>query len=77
MKKTKNQLLRMQTIIDNDRMSICNNFNDIILSDIKKLLSDYFDFTEAPFLEIIKDGDVYKINISLSAFRIKSFGKIV
>ena len=44
MKKDKNELMRLQTLIENDRLSTGDSFVELIVSDVEKLLKDYFDF---------------------------------
>lgn len=76
MKKNKNELVRLQTIIENDRMSTGDDFLRLVVSDADKLLKDYFDFRLPPELQITKQGDKYKIELSVIATRIKSFASI-
>ena len=40
MRKNKNQLLRLQTLIENDRIITGDNFAEMLLSDLTKLLRD-------------------------------------
>ncbi len=76
MKKDKNEIMRLQTMIENDRMNIGENFDELIMCDLNKLLSDFFDYKECPTLEISKVGDKLKVNISLTASRMRSFGVV-
>ena len=76
MKKDKNQLLRLQTLIENDRIMAGDNFGEMVISDINKLLRDYFDFSLPPALSMEKTRDGYFVNISIHATRLKSFANI-
>ncbi len=76
MKKDKNELLRLQTLIENDRLSTGDSFVELIISDVEKLLKDYFDFRCIPEISLSKLGDKYKVNISVLATRIKNFNSI-
>lgn len=76
MKKDKNQLQRLQTIIENDRVNTGEDFIQLVVSDTEKLMHDYFDFRISPVLNIEKQGDGYLINLSFYAHRIKSFVKV-
>ena len=76
MKKDKNELMRLQTLIENDRLSTGDSFVELIVSDVEKLLKDYFDFRLAPEISLSKSGDKYKINISVLAIRIKNFNSV-
>ena len=73
MRKEKKELMRVQSILDNDRLSAGDNFIELLVTDIKKLLSDYFDFNELPEINFKKLGDRYKVEIGIYASRIKAF----
>lgn len=76
MKKNKNQLLRLQTLIENDRITTGENFSEMLLCDVDKLLRDYFDFSLSPTISMEKSNNGYLVNISINALRIKSFANI-
>ncbi len=76
MKKEKRELMRVQSILENDRMTVGDNFIELVVADIGSLLMDYFDFAGAPRIEIEKFGDRYKVEISILASRIKNFNHI-
>ena len=71
-----NQILRMQTIIENDRLNKGDGFCELLLSDLTKLLRDYFDFNGAPEIEIQKSGGNYKVSIIVRPTRIKVFNRL-
>jgi hypothetical protein len=79
MKKTvvKSQLVRVQTLIENDRLNVGRGFMDLLLSDLSKLLFDYFDFNGAPQVEIQKNKGEYIVNITLNPVRIKTFNQLI
>lgn len=76
MKKDKNELLRLQTLIENDRVNMGDDFISLVESDAEKLLKDYFDFSAPPKLSIMKYGDKYNIQLNLLVVRIKDFGVV-
>ncbi len=76
MRKNKNQLLRLQTLIENDRITTGENFSEMLISDVDKLLRDYFDFSLSPNLTMEKGSNGYFVNISINASRIKNFANI-
>ena len=76
MKKNKNQLLRLQTLIENDRITTGENFSEMLVCDVDKLLRDYFDFSLSPTISMEKSNNGYLVNISINALRIKSFANI-
>ena len=73
MRKNKNELLRLQTLIENDRIITGDNFTQMLLSDIDKLLRDFFDFSMPPKITMEKGRDGYLVNFSINATRIKNF----
>ena len=76
MRKRKSELVRVQNVIENDRLNLGLDFNKLIESDLIKLLSDYFDLSSGLDLKLEKHGDRYKIQISCYAVRVKQFGVI-
>lgn len=76
MKKDKNELVRLKSIIENDRFSAGDDFGNLVLNDLNKFMSDYFDLKSAPGMEIAKEGDRFKVCIRFDAYRIKSFSSV-
>ena len=73
MRKNKNEIVRLQSLIENDRISTGDNFINLILSDLTLLLRQYFDFKENVVLNIERSGAEYTVQINLTASRIKKF----
>ena len=73
MKRDKRELLRIQSMIENDRNNMNDNFLDLVVSDLDKLLSDYFEYGGLPTIKIEKCGDRFKVQIEIYSSRIKSF----
>lgn len=76
MKENKNQLLRFQTMLENDRVVVANNFVQLVCLDMEKVLKEYFDFRVSPQLMLQKVGSEYEVKINLRAKRIKNFANI-
>ena len=76
MKKEKRELMRVQSILENDRMSVGDNFIELVVADVGNLLMDYFDFSGVPKIKMEKFGDRYCVEISILASRIKNFNCI-
>jgi hypothetical protein len=76
MKKEKKEIVRLQNVIELDRFGGELNFNELIVKDLSKVLSDYFEFKGLPVLEIIKDRGEFLIKIKLTAVDVKRFGFI-
>ena len=73
MRKNDNELLRIQSLIENDRLNTAQNFYDLIISDLHKILSDYFEYRGVPNLKISKCGKNICVEIGLLASAIKNF----
>ncbi len=76
MKKDKKELVRVQSIIENDRLSTGDNFEELITIDLHKVLFEYFDYRGLPSIKILKSGNKLNIEINLVADSIKPFGII-
>ncbi len=69
----KNELMRVKNLLENDRNMLKDNFDYLILKDVKNALSEYFEFEENPKLEIFKQKGKYQISINLTAIKVKTF----
>lgn len=73
MRKGKNQIVRLQRMIENDRITSGDNFINLVTCDTEKLLNEYFDIKDKLQLKIEKTGEEYNVLISFRANRIKNF----
>ena len=73
MKSKKNSLLRMETLINNDRIKNSDGFLDLLTCDINRVLKDYFGYKGLPIVEVVKSGNIFAVNITLTAESIKAF----
>ena len=76
MKKGKGELVRLQSLIEADRLNVCDCFEELLLSDLHKLLSDYFDYSGTPCLSIRREGGSILVEIKLSVLSLKTFSSI-
>jgi hypothetical protein len=76
MKKSKRDLVRVQGVIDSGRGGVSNDFNNVLIKDLDKILRDYFDYKEFPELKICKNGSKFCVEITLIALNLKTFGFI-
>ena len=75
-KKTSFDLLRLKTIIKGDRLGVSDSFDDLVISDIKKVLKDYFELKTEPSLSVEEKNGSYFIKVEVVASRIKTFGTV-
>ncbi len=76
MKKKKNNIARIEEIINSDRLAVTDEFYKLLSQDLEKLLRDYFDFNGSPRVEITKNGSVYAVDISLVVSKLFRFNKL-
>ena len=76
MKKNKNELVRVQTMIECDRLNAGDDFIELVERDVGVLFKDYFDFNDTPRLTIEKSNNKLKVEVLVFADRIKNFSKI-
>ena len=72
--KDKKDIIRVKNLLNSDRFNVCDDFLTLIENDLKRLLADYFDIKEDPIVQMVKEKDEYKICVSFTAYRVKSFG---
>ena len=72
-KVKKNGLVRMETLINNDRIKNSDGFMELLTLDISKVLKDYFDYKGSPQVDVVKNGSVFSVSVSVAAEGIKSF----
>ena len=74
MKKRVNaELARLKNVISSDRMSVESSFEDLLSTDLKKLLSDYFDLKGEVKIFLEKQNQSYKLTAEATAIRVKPF----
>ena len=71
--KNKNQIVRLKSIIDNDRMEYNDEFLNLLNIDLEKLLKEYFSYNDKTEIRILKAGDRYKVEISFFATQLRPF----
>ena len=78
MKKTKkNEIVRVQSVLEKDRLSIAGGVGELLISDLEKLLKDYFDFSKEIEYSITKEKSEYRVNIALLVNRVKPLNTII
>ncbi len=76
MKKNKNEIARIETLLKSDRFNLSEGFSEVFLGDLFNLLSDYFDIKRPPETSMTKSSDGYVIDIKFTAGRIKYFSVV-
>ena len=75
MKKSKKrkELLRLETILEKDRLLVGKEYVDLIASDVYKLLADYMEIVGEVSVSIKKEDKVFSVNVNATAKRLKTF----
>ena len=76
-KNDKNEIMRIHTVLEKDRLSVDDGFNELLISDLTKLLKDYFVFNDAISVDLVKEKGGYSLQTRLSVLRIKNLNAIV
>ena len=66
----------IENIISDDRMNMSGNFKELLITDLEKVLTDYFDLTCDPILNVTKNEGRYIVTVECCALRVKLFGTI-
>ncbi len=70
----KNKTSRLSNIIEKDRLIITSETSSLIVYDLKRLLSSYFNVEGEVNLLVNADSNGYNITINAKASGIKNFG---
>ena len=73
MKKNKMDLMRVETVLNGDRLRLKDDFIKLMECDLKNLLSEYFYLETNPTVEIFKGGKELKVSINFTSSQIKNF----
>ncbi len=75
-KKEKPEITRLKNLVAHDRLNFGGDFESLFINDFKKLIFDYFELNDDISLNIIKDGDKFKVQLDFTANNVKSFSYI-
>lgn len=76
MKNRDKEMSRIISLIENERLSLKGNFEELLSSDILRVLKDYFDLSGSPEITITKNEKKYTVSINIDASGIKCFNSI-
>ncbi len=76
MNKQKKELLRINNMINNDRVNVNENFEKLFFRDLSKLLKEYFELKKEPSVNISVISGEYALSIEAVAFSLKKFNDI-
>lgn len=76
MKGKKSSVIRVENLINSDRLKHNGEFSELLTGDVNRVLRDYFDYRGAPAVEIMKNGGFFEVKITLVAERIRAFSTL-
>ena len=76
MRAKRHSVMRMETLINNDRMRHSDNFVDLLTGDVDNVLKDYFEYKGYPSVTVSKNGNIFSVQILLNAEGIRAFSAI-
>ena len=69
--------LRLKRVIESDRMIFTTEILELISSDLKTVLKEYFHIVENPTIEIKKTDELYEIKILTKADTLRALQKVI
>lgn len=70
------ELVRIKNMLERDNYNVSDNFTKLLISDLTKVLSEYFEYSIVPSFEFKKKGEVVFINLIIKSDGVKSFETI-
>ena len=74
--RKKKEMIRINGVIENDRLYLTDNFSVLLEKDVLRVLTDYFDGVSDFRLSVEKGNGSYISRITFNALRIKTFNAI-
>nr|MBO4518111.1 hypothetical protein [Clostridia bacterium] len=74
--KAKNSLLRVENLINADRIKSSDGFLELLTEDIDRVFREYFDYNGHPSVEVVKNGGGFSVDITLNARGIRTFSRL-
>ena len=76
MKGKKSSVVRIENLINGDRLKHSGEFSELLTGDVNRVLKDYFEYKGKPQLEVAKTGNTFSVKITLTANGIRAFSFI-
>lgn len=75
LKNNKNKI-KLQSLLESDRLRVSDAYFEVFKKDLTVVLSDYVELSSLPTLKISKSVDGFNIELSAVATRLKKFSTI-
>ena len=73
MKREKSERERLRYVIQSDKSVMTEGCKQLVVNDVSKKLSEYFELIGMPELEIVYERGVYEVRLCFQAERVKKF----
>lgn len=71
--KKRNELLRLQSVIEKDRLTVGDDFAELLSEDLSEIFADYMDYDGKIKVTVTRIGSDFKVEACVVAKRLKSF----
>lgn len=76
MKGKKSSVVRIENLINGDRLKHSGEFSELLTGDVDRVLKDYFDYKGYPAIEVLKNGGFFEVKITIVAERLRVFSSL-
>ena len=73
MRTLRNVYARVDNVIQSDKTVMTEGCKQLVIKDLAKKLSEYFELKDLPKMEIVCERGVYQVRLSFQAERVKKF----
>lgn len=71
------ELIRIKNMLQRDNYNVTDNFTKLLIADLTRVLSEYFDYSIEPSFEFVKKGELVFINSIVKIDNVKRFESLV
>ena len=73
MKRKNDGLMRVENLINNDRLKNGRGFVELLTADCDRVLKDYFEYKGYPKVEISGRGNAFSVSVTVLAEGVRAF----
>lgn len=73
MRKVSDSYARTSEVLQSGKSALTESCKQLIIKDVAKKLSEYFEVKDLPSMDIVCENGVYSVRLSFQAERVKKF----
>ena len=73
MRRVSDSYARASEVLQSGKSALTESCKQLIIKDVTKKLSEYFEVKDLPSMEIVCENGVYSVRLSFQAERVKKF----